>query len=197
MSPASRAARIVHAVPPAGGAAVMGTGIVSVGLAHDGRPGLSDALLAVDVALWLALALVFALRLLQQRTRWLEEARLPGGLTGVAGTAVLGARLSLLGVHWAMYVLAALALCLWSVLIAPVLRHWSTPTMGVSFMLVVATESLSLLAALIALSTQTAWLGVAALVPLVLGLVAYMFVLVRFDLRQLVVGSGDHWIAGG
>jgi tellurite resistance protein TehA-like permease len=193
----SRATRVLDAVPPTAGAAVMGTGIVSVGLAHDGRYGLSDALLGIDVAFWLVLAAVFTARVLWQRRRFIEEARLPAGLTGVAGTAVLGARFALLGVHWALYVLTVLALCLWATLVSPVLRHWRTPTVGVSFMLVVATESLAVLIALIALQQRIAWLGAVALVPLVLGLAAYAYVLARFDRRQLVEGRGDHWIAGG
>jgi len=192
-----RTTRLLDAVPPTAGAAVMGTGIVSIGLARIGRAGLSDALLAVDVVLWLALCVVFALRLLGQHHRWRSEARSPGALTGVAGTAVLGARLALLGDHWALYVLAGFAALLWLVLVSPVLRHWQTPTVGVSFMVVVATESLAVLAALVALQQRAAWLGVLALVPLVLGIAAYVFVLSGFDLRQLVVGRGDHWIAGG
>ncbi len=41
------------------------------------------------------------------------------------------------------------------------------------------------------------WLGAAALVPLVLGMAAYLPVLVRFDLRELRTRRGDHWVAGG
>jgi tellurite resistance protein TehA-like permease len=67
----------------------------------------------------------------------------------------------------------------------------------VSFVLAVSTESLAVLAAILAAAEGTLWLAVAALVAVALGLVAYVFVLVRFDLRQLLVGHGDHWVAGG
>jgi tellurite resistance protein TehA-like permease len=53
------------------------------------------------------------------------------------------------------------------------------------------------LAAILAAAEGALWLAVAALVAVALGLVAYVFVLVRFDLRQLLVGHGDHWVAGG
>jgi len=41
------------------------------------------------------------------------------------------------------------------------------------------------------------WLLIAALVLFPLGLVFYLFVICRFDFRQLAVGRGDHWITGG
>jgi tellurite resistance protein TehA-like permease len=41
------------------------------------------------------------------------------------------------------------------------------------------------------------WLAYPALAWFALGLVAYVVVLSGFDVRELVVGSGDHWIAGG
>lgn len=188
---------MLDAVPPAGGAAVMGTGIVSIGLSLDGHAALSQALLGIDVALWLGLCAVFARRVAWQRQRWVLEARSPAGLTAVAGTAVLGARLALLGVYWAAYLLLALAVCLWSALLPPVLRHWRTPTVGVSFVVTVSTESLAVLAALLALERHVTWLALAALAPLALGLLAYVFVLARLDVRQLRAGLGDHWITGG
>ena len=36
-----------------------------------------------------------------------------------------------------------------------------------------------------------------SLAPFLLGLGFYAFVIARFDLRQLVVGRGDHWVTGG
>jgi tellurite resistance protein TehA-like permease len=175
----------------------MATGIVSIGLSLDGHETLSRILLGVDVALWLGLCAIFLARLLWQRPRWHEESRLPAGLTAVAATAVLGTRLALLGADVLPYLLLGLALCLWLVLLPPVLGHWQTPTVGASFVLTVCTESLAVLAGQLALSEGVDWLAAAAFVPLVLGLLAYVFVLVRFDLRQLVAGRGDHWVAGG
>jgi tellurite resistance protein TehA-like permease len=175
----------------------MATGIVSIGLTLVERETLSRVLLGVGIALWLGLCAVFAGRAVFSRARWIAEARSPAALTAVAGTAVLGSRLALLGVHVAAYGLLAVALCLWAGLLGPVLRHWSTPTVGVSFVLAVATESLAVLAALLAREQRIAWLAFAALALLAFGLLAYVFVLVRFDLRQLLIGHGDHWIVGG
>jgi tellurite resistance protein TehA-like permease len=175
----------------------MATGIVSGGLALDDEPALSNALLGLGIALWLGLAAVFLARLVWQRRRWLEEARSPASLTAAAGTAVLGSRLTLVGADWAGYILFACAFCVWVWLLHPVLANWLTPTVGVSFLLCVATESLAVLAAVLGVQRHLPWLAGAALVLLVLGLIAYLYALRRIDLRQLLVGRGDHWIFGG
>jgi hypothetical protein len=73
----------------------------------------------------------------------------------------------------------------------------ATPTIGVSFVLSVSTESLAVLSAGVAAAEAARWLLVAALAPFVLGLAFYAFVIARFDFRQLAVGRGDHWITGG
>ena len=86
--------------------------------------------------------------------------------------------------------LLVIALALLLVLVPCVLARWRTPTVGLSFLLVVATESVAVLAARVGLVHE-------ALVPLALGLAFYAFVLARFDLRQVLEGGGDHWIAGG
>ena len=173
------ALRLGDAVPPSGGAAVMGTGIVSIGLARVGHQTLSQILLAIAVGLWLGLLATFVQRALRQCRRWLREARTPGSLTVVAGTCVLGTRLTLLGEEWAGCLLLAVGACLLLVLLPPVLRHWITPTAGASFMLTVAPESLVVLAALLAIDDRRAWLAEVALGPLALGLAAYAFVLAR------------------
>jgi hypothetical protein len=175
----------------------MGTGIVSIGLYLEGRALLSQVLFGIDVALWAGMFIVFARRALWQRARWIEETRSPAGLTAVAGTGVLGARVAFAGIEWAAFLLLAGALCLWAGLLVPVLRHWRTPTVGVSFVLTVATESLAVLAALLALMLDDAWLEIVALFLLALGLAAYGFVLARFDLHELFVGRGDQWVSGG
>src|SRR5665811_267810 len=90
-----------------------------------------------------------------------------------------------------------IALGLWLGLIGPVLRHWSTPILGSSFILTVGTESLALLATAIALAEHADWLLIASLPPFVLGLGFYLFVLSRFEVGQLATGRGDHWVTGG
>jgi hypothetical protein len=189
--------RIIDAIPPASGAVVMGTGIVSIGLSLDGRETLSRILLVIDGVVWIALSLLLASRVLGDRERIRREARSPPALAGVAGTAVLGTRLTLLGWSWAGIGLLAIALGFWLVLLGPVLSHWVTPTIGVSLLLTVSTESLAVLAATLAAAEHTSWLLDAALAPFLLGLCFYVFVISRFDFRQLVIGHGDHWITGG
>ena len=110
---------------------------------------------------------------------------------------MLGTRLTLLGWQWAGAATLCVATALWLLLVPRLLRRWVTPTVGASFLLTVSTESLAVLAAGLGLSSRSAWLDLVALIPLALWVVGYGFVVRRFDLRQLVVGRGDHWVAGG
>jgi tellurite resistance protein TehA-like permease len=184
-------------VPPAAGAVVMGTGIVSVALSLDDRELLSRLLLAVAGAIWIGLVLLLAMRVRLERELPADEFASPAALSGVAGTAVLGTRVALLGWNGIAITLLVLAFCVWLALVPNVLRRWRTPTVGASFLLVVSTESLAALGALLSLRERADWLAVAALVALALGIAAYVLVLARFDLSQLRVGRGDHWVAGG
>jgi tellurite resistance protein TehA-like permease len=136
-------------------------------------------------------------RAARNRERLLREARSPTALTGVAATAVLGIRLVLLGWSWAGIALLAIATLFWLALLAPVLRHWVTPTVGAAFVLTVSIQSLAVLSAVLAASEHARWLLYVALACFLLGLGFYAFVLARFDARQLLVGHGDHWITGG
>ncbi|MFF9344394.1 hypothetical protein ACF1CG_32140, partial [Streptomyces sp. NPDC014773] len=79
--------------PSAAGAAVLATGVLSVGLDLAGHEALSRVALALTGVAWGALAADFAVRLLWERERWPAEAGSPGALTAVAATTVLGARL--------------------------------------------------------------------------------------------------------
>jgi hypothetical protein len=182
---------------PASGAIVMGTGIVSVALLLDGRVTLSRLLLVCTAAAWVVLGGLLGRRWFRDRARVLVEAGSPVALTGVAGTAVLGTRLALLGWTWAAVALLAATVALWVVLLAAVLAHWPPPTAGSAFMLTVATESVALLGVAVAVGERADWLLALSLVPFALGLASYPVVLVRFDLRQLAVGPGDHWVSGG
>ena len=85
----------------------------------------------------------------------------------------------------------------WALLLPPVLRQWKTPTIGISFVVGVATDGLALLSATLAGTFRAGWLVTPAALFLLLGLALYGFTLARFDLRQLISGHGDHWIAGG
>jgi hypothetical protein len=175
----------------------MGTAIVSMALSLDGWEVVSRILLVVAAGLWLGYVGVGVQRLVCAPTRLRQDASTPGALTLVAGTAVLGSRLLRLG--WELPALAALvaAALLWAALVPRVLRAWNRPTVGASFVLAVSTEALAVLAANSAIVAHETWLGIAAAVFLLLGLGAYAFVLASFDLRQLRIGRGDHWVAGG
>ncbi len=191
-----RMRQVLDAIPPASGAIVMASGIVSIDLYSDPQPVLSAILLWFAAGVWLLLAIMLGMRLAYQRDRFAREAISPAAFTGVAGTAVLGTRLAVHDHAAAAALLAVSGLC-WAVLVVPVLRHWKTPTAGVSFLLVVATEGLAVLGADLAVSYRAGWLVSAAVAPLVLGLACYVFTAARFDLRDLLTGHGDHWVAGG
>ncbi|MFC8103350.1 tellurite resistance/C4-dicarboxylate transporter family protein [Streptomyces sp. NPDC057363] len=183
--------------PPAAGAAVMATGIVSVALHLTGHEILSRIALVLACAAWLTLAANFVYLLLVERAQWLTRAGTPGALTAVAATTVLGTRFSLLDRPVLAAALLALAALLWPVLLLLVVRHWGRRMPGAVFLGCVATEGLAVLGATLAAATTTPWLAHASLVPFWLGIVLYLVALFRFDLRQVARGSGDHWVAGG
>ena len=82
---------------------------------------------------------------------------------------ILGARVALLGWTAVAAVLLAGALAALVALLVPILRAWSTPTVGVSFVLAVAPESLAVLAASL---HGAAWLRGVAIALFVAGLAA-------------------------
>ncbi len=175
----------------------MGTGIVSVGLASDARHTLSLVLLAIAATVWVALGLALARRSAGDWTAIKREARSPAALTSVAASAVLGARATGLGwsdVAAAMLVVAGL---LWLILLPLVLGRPSAKAGGVAFMAIVATQSVAVLAAQLALRVHAPWLLYLALAWFAVGLALYVLVLAHFDFRQLVSGGGDHWVSGG
>lgn len=175
----------------------MGTGIVSVALLLDGHEALSQGLLALAAISWLALAVLLPARALRDRGRFAVDLRHPTALTSIAGTEVLGTRLTLAGWHWAGAALLIVGALIWLGLVPHVLRYWQAPTIGASFILTVATESLALLAATLAFADRAGWLVYASLAPFCLGLCLYVFALSRFDFRQITTGIGDHWVTGG
>ncbi|AVH56976.1 MULTISPECIES: tellurite resistance/C4-dicarboxylate transporter family protein [Streptomyces] len=184
--------------PPASGAAVMATGVISVGLHQTGYETLSRIALALAAVAWLALAADFAVRLVRDPQRWLREAGTPPGLTAVAATTVLGTRVSALGWHEVAEALMALSAVLWPVLLVVLARqHRERRMAGGVFLLCVAPQGLSVLGATLAMAVGAEWLAHAALVLFWLGLVMYGVALAHFDLREVVRGAGDQWIAGG
>jgi tellurite resistance protein TehA-like permease len=189
--------RALDAIPPAAGAWVMGTAIVSIGLSLDGHEALSRVLLALAAAIWVTLAGLLPLRAARDPARFRRDVRTPGAFTAPVATGVLGTRLTSLGWTWAGIAMLAIAFALWVAVLRPVLAGWKTPTVGGSLLLAVSAESLAVLSATLAPPEDARWLLMAALVLFGLGLVFYLFVIARFDLRQLAIGRGDHWITGG
>jgi tellurite resistance protein TehA-like permease len=175
----------------------MGTGIVSVALLLDGERTISRGLMWITLLLWVALALGAAAHAAGRRDDLLEELTLPASLTGVAGTCVLGTRLALYGWNTVAAVLLAVGALLWVVLLPGVLGHWRTPTVGVSFLLVVSTLALSGLAELLGAADSATWLVAAGALLLGAGLLSYAVIAASFDLGQLLSGRGDQWVAGG
>ncbi|MFE1954525.1 tellurite resistance/C4-dicarboxylate transporter family protein [Streptomyces sp. NPDC059524] len=184
-------------IPPAAGAAVMATGIVSIGLHLLGQDVLSTVFLVLGSALWGLLAVVFLARLFGDRGRWEREADTPAALTAVAATCVLGTRYALAGSLGFAEVLLGIAVVVWPVLFVAVVRHWRPKMPGAVFITCVATQALAVLGATLSASAHVAWLGYAAVGFFWFGLVVYAAAFVRFDLRQVLTGAGDHWVAGG
>ncbi|MFC7265826.1 tellurite resistance/C4-dicarboxylate transporter family protein [Streptomyces lutosisoli] len=182
---------------PAAGAAVMATGIISVGLHLTGYETLFRIALALASAGWLVLAADFVVRLVRERERWVEEAGTPAGLTAVAATTVLGTGLSALGWQGLAEALLALSAVLWPVLLFGVVRHWKRRMPGGVFLVCVATQGLAVLSATLAAAVGPEWLAHTALVLFWLGIALYGVALAHFDLREVARGAGDHWVASG
>lgn len=184
-------------LPPASGAVVMATAVLSVALHLLGVEWASLALLVVAGLVWVFLATVFVRHLLTERDRWRHEIDTPPALTAVAATAVLGTRLSLLGHQPVSVALLCLSVLLWPLLMSHVIRHWQSRVPGAAYLVCVATQAIVVLAATVATADRQGWLMWPALVLFVIGLVLYGVVLLRFDFRQLATGRGDHWIIAG
>ena len=184
-------------VPSTSWAIVMTCGIVSTDLSAVHQPVLSAILLWFAAGVWVFLAGALGVPLFLQQGRFGREVASPGVLTIVAATAVLGSRLAVSGYRTVPAVLLVLTAVLCAVLLGPVLRRWVTPTMGIAFLIGVSADSVALLSATLAVPYGASWLCWAAMGCLLGGLGLYCFAAARFDLRQLLSGHGDHWIAGG
>ena len=176
----------------------MGTGIVSIDLSLDGHETISRVLLILAAVIWVSAcrappgarrARPRALSRRRAHPRRADLRRRHGRARHTAHRARLGLGRRRTARDRARPVGLAL--------LAPVLRHWVTPTVGASLVLTVSTESLAVLAATLAAREDAPWLLYASAAPFLLGLAFYAFAIRRFDVRQLAVGRGDHWITGG
>jgi tellurite resistance protein TehA-like permease len=184
-------------IPPAAGATVMGTGIVSIALRRPGGETVSLILLWVAAALWAGLALLVVRRLLAAPRAVVDGATDPGSLTAVAATCVLGTRLVEQGWPVPAAVLLGLGALGLAPLLVAVLRHWRRPAPGAGFLTCVAPQGVAVLAAQLASRTATGWLLWPGLAAFAAGLALYLHTLRSFDRAELRLGGGDQWVAGG
>ncbi|MFD5522041.1 tellurite resistance/C4-dicarboxylate transporter family protein [Streptomyces sp. NPDC127066] len=182
---------------PAAGAAVMATGILSIGLHLTGYEVLSRITLFLASLTWVGLASDFLARLVGDRAQWVRRAGTPAGLDAVAATTVLGTRFSTLGWQTLAEILLALSAVLWPVLLLTVLRHWRRRMTGEVFLVCVATQGLSVLGSTIAGEVGSDWLAHAAMTLFWVGIALYVLSLANFDPLEVRKGAGDHWIAAG
>ncbi|KAB8188484.1 tellurite resistance protein permease [Nonomuraea phyllanthi] len=174
---------------PSYAALVMATGIVSTGLAHFGWDVLSDVLLVVAVVAFAVLLVAYAWRLIAYPRRALADAWDPGRGFGyfslVAAPNVLGVRLALDHHLGASAVLALASVPIWlvltyaipGVLIVGHRRESVLPRINGSwFMWVVATQSLSVAAATVAVWRPglEVWLAPVAVALWGIGVVLYL-----------------------
>ncbi len=171
---------------------VMATGIVSVAAAEQSLPLLSEALLALACLAWIVLTAVVARRAFQAPR---ARPRLQS-FALVAATAVIGGRFMQAGK-------ATLALALWSAALAAwllllVQRPDAGRARGSSLLVVVATESLAFLAALLAPRWGPSLLDF-ALAAWALGLALYPFVIaaLALELRRRRRFEPTLWIVMG
>ncbi|HMM49962.1 MAG TPA: hypothetical protein PKE32_10180, partial [Miltoncostaeaceae bacterium] len=163
---------------------VMGTGIMSIALRLTGHAGLSLALLWVTAALWGVLGVALIARALIDRPRMMRELRTPVALTGIAGTAVLGARLGDHGWTWAPALALMVAGILCPPVILPVVRGIGRTVTGEAFLITVALEALAVLGAIVSEQHRSATLAALALALLIGGVAVYPWVVIRFDREQ-------------
>ncbi|MFE3258056.1 MFS transporter [Nocardia sp. NPDC059091] len=189
--------RVWRELPPAMGAFVMATGILSVGTHLTGYETVSRLLLALAGIIWLVLAADFVSRQLWDHDRWVSDADTPAALTAVAATTVLGTRLCLLGWQVVAIALLVVATVVWPVLLVMVIRHWNRRMPGAVFLVCVSTEGLSVLAATLAQDGAGDWLAAAALVCFMLGLLLYPVAFAHFDIAETWRGAGDQWVMTG
>jgi len=111
---------------------------VSVALFLDGWVTLSRILFVLAAGLWAILAVLVTARAARSPGHFRTEVQSVAALSWVAGTAVVGARVALLGWTGVAIALLGAAFVLWTLLLGPVLGSWKTPTVGVSLLLTVA-----------------------------------------------------------
>ena len=213
-------ASAVASLSPANFAIVMATGILGVAAHQQGYEGIGEALLAVALLAWLVIAAMNAARLLWHWPHMLADLRshqrAPGFLTAVAGTSVLASLWLLLGLpDGAGVVLGVLAAVLWLVLTYGILLSLTVqhekPLLadsisGAWLLVVVATQSIAIVAVLLASRTPqparlvlnfaalAMWFCGGMVYVWVIALIFYRYAFFRFGPQDLAPTS---WINMG
>jgi tellurite resistance protein TehA-like permease len=184
--------RSSRAIDTSGFAFVMATGIVSVAAGLQHLHALSEALLVVACVGWTTLAFALLLSV----TAGSPGRPGPGSFALVAATAVLGTRFSFGGQPLVALALWALALSAWLALLAVARRQGRAD--GGWFLVVVGTESLAVLASLLAPRWGTPFLD-AALGWWLLGLCLYPAIAtaIAAELRRCPGFAPALWITMG
>ena len=211
--------RAIATLDPGYFAWVMATGIISVGTDLLGEHLLSQVVLGVAVAAFVGLALAYAARLVFFAPFVRQSAADPttamAYFTVVAGTDVLAVRLVMAAHPLVAFALGVAAAVLWLVLtyalpwsiVAAARRPVLGEINGTWLVWVVATQSLSIVAAAVAPSAPAAWLQTdlpAVAVSLWgLGVMLYLVFIVIIFLRLLLIEvtpaemGPAYWIAMG
>jgi tellurite resistance protein TehA-like permease len=205
---------------PANFAIVMATGVIGVAAHQQEHDALAVAMLALAAVAWLVLVGLSVARWMKHRASVLADLRshqrAPGFFTTVAGTSVLGALwLILESESGAAMALAGLAFVLWLVLNYGILlaltvqREKPQLADGISggwLLIVVATQSIAVLAALIAPAIEQPtrlafnfgalvfWLCGGMLYVWVISLIFYRYTFLRFAAQDL---TPTYWINMG
>lgn len=206
--------------PPASFALVMATGILGVAAVQQGHPRVALALLALNALAWLAITALTVARGVRHRAALLSDLRshqrAPGFFTAVAGTAVLGSQLTVLGLGTRVGpVFAGIAAVLWLVLTYGILMALTIQedkpglAEGISggwLLTVVSTQSIAVVAALLAshaaeparlalnFGALALWLCGGMLYVWVISLIFYRYAFLRFVPQDL---TPTYWINMG
>lgn len=211
--------RAIATLDPGYFAWVMATGIISVGTDLLGYRLLSSVVLGVTAAAFVGLTFAYAARMLWFRSFVRQSLRDPttamAYFTVVAGTDVLGIRLAMAGHPLVAFGLGAAAAALWLILtyglpwsiVAAARRPVLAEINGTWLVWVVATQSLSIIAASVTPDAPSAWLR--ADLPAIavclwgLGVMLYLIFIVIIFLRLLLIEvtpaemGPAYWIAMG
>jgi tellurite resistance protein TehA-like permease len=211
----SRLEASVRGLSPAYFAMVMATGVVSVGLAYDGRRLLSRCLLVLTVAAFAGLVVLNGWRLVSYRSELVDDLTSPatgfGFFTFVAAADVLAARIAAGGTDVALVLLVVAAVCWllrgyavpWTTRLETRDRPLLASADGTWFLWAVGAQSVSVAAAALAGVRPGETLTAVAVSAWCLGLMLYGLTAVVLMLRVLTSGIGPaeltppSWIAMG